>query len=90
MIQQELIRATIIPVIIQIISAYYNISQKEAFHLFYNSNTGKCLADDETGLFAQSPLSLVCMYIQEKEGDDSVSLERLEQAMSNIQTKTRD
>ena len=85
MIQEELIRSTIVPVIIQIISAYYKISLQDAFYQFYNSNTEKCLADDDTGLFGQSPLYLVCMFIQEKDGLDKVNLERLEQAMNDIQ-----
>ena len=88
MIQQELVRATIIPVIVHIISGYYGISIQDAFHLFYTSKTEKCLADDDTGLYGQSPLFLVSMFIQEKDGMDNVDVRRLSKAADNSASKS--
>ncbi|MBQ7652249.1 MAG: hypothetical protein IJS15_14915 [Victivallales bacterium] len=82
MIQEELIRSTIIPVIIKIISVYYEIPIKEAFQRFYTSKTAKCLADDDTGLYGQSPLFLASMFIEENDGTGNIDMTSLSRASS--------
>ena len=82
MIQEDLIRSTIIPVIIKIISDYYGIPVQKAFEQFYTSNTAKCLADDDTGLYGQSPLFLASMFIEEKDGMGNIDSARLSKATS--------
>ena len=58
-------RATIIPEIVHLISAEYNISEKEALDKFYTSATGASYADDETGLYGQSALYVFGLFREE-------------------------
>ena len=58
-------RATIIPEIVRLISAEYNISEKEALDKFYTSATGARYADDETGLYGQSALYVFGLFREE-------------------------
>ncbi|WMJ89787.1 hypothetical protein [Anaerocolumna sp. MB42-C2] len=60
-----LIRATIIPEVIKLIIQEYGINQEEALEAFYLSATGVSLADDETGLYGQSPLYIFGLYKNE-------------------------
>ncbi len=59
------IRATIIPEIINLIMKKYGISEKEALDMFYSSATGASLADDDTGLYGQSPLYIFGLFDEE-------------------------
>lgn len=65
--EHYLIRATIIPDIIEMIEEKWHITEKEALKAFYTSATGASLADDETGLYGQSPLYIFGLFQQEKE-----------------------
>lgn len=58
-------RATIIPEIVRLISAEYNISEKEALDKFYTSATGASYVDDETGLYGQSALYVFGLFREE-------------------------
>ncbi len=58
-------RATILPTIIRMISEDRNITEKEAMDLFYSSATGSSFADNETGLYGQSPLYVFSLFQQE-------------------------
>ena len=60
-------RATILPNIIELIMGRYNLSEKDALDTFYRSATGASFADDETGLYGQSPLFIFGLYINEME-----------------------
>lgn len=62
-----LIRATIIPTIVTMIMDKFTMNPDEALEAFYTSATGASLADDETGLYGQSPLYIYGLYLQEKE-----------------------
>lgn len=64
-----LIRATIIPEIIKLISKEYHISEQEALKLFYSSKTAESLCDNETGLYGQSPYYIFSLFLQEKSQD---------------------
>lgn len=61
------VRATILPEIVRMISEAYRISEKEAMGRFYTSATGSSFADDETGLYGQSPLYIFQLYKEEME-----------------------
>lgn len=77
MIEHHLVRATVTPEIIRKIRGYYAISEDEALCRFYQSKTAANYADEETGLYGQSALHLVGMFIQEQDGD--IDLNRLMQ-----------
>lgn len=64
-IEHYLIRAMIIPSIITMIMEGYSQNDKEALEAFYTSATGASLADDETGLYGQSPLYIYGLYLNE-------------------------
>lgn len=48
-------RATILPEIVRMIQKQYGIGEDDALRMFYESSTGASFADDETGLYGQSP-----------------------------------
>ena len=43
------------------------MTSEEALATFYKSSTGASLADDETGLYGQSPLYIFGLFVEEKE-----------------------
>ena len=60
-----LIRATIIPEIIRLISTEYGVSEDNALDMFYKSATMASLYDDETGLYGQSALYVFSEFLNE-------------------------
>lgn len=60
-------RATILPKIIELIMDRYSINEKEALDAFYRSATGASFADDDTGLYGQSPVFIFGLYVNEME-----------------------
>lgn len=62
---RALYNATVIPEIIKLISKEKNITEKEAFDLFYRSKTLKLLNDEETGLYGQGALFIFSLFMQE-------------------------
>lgn len=69
MIEHNLVRATVTPEIIRLISKYYKISENEALQRFYQSKTAENYADEETGLYGQSALHIAGLFIMEQDGD---------------------
>ena len=69
MIEHNLVRATITPEIIRLISKYYKIGENEALQRFYQSKTAENYADEETGLYGQSALHIAGLFIMEQDGD---------------------
>lgn len=67
--EHYLIRATIIPEIVKMIVNTFHMTEQEALKSFYLSATGESLADDDTGLYGQSPLFLFSLYQQELESN---------------------
>lgn len=63
----SLIKATIIPDIVKLISEKYKLPENEALDKFYASVTAQNLADDETGLYGQSALYIFSLFIEEYE-----------------------
>ena len=68
-IEHNLVRATVTPEIVRLISKYYKISENEALQRFYQSKTAENYADEETGLYGQSALHIVGLFIMEQDGD---------------------
>lgn len=66
--EHYLIRSTIIPVIVGYVQERYQMSEKEALRVFYTSTVADALADDETGLYGQSPLYIFGLFMEEQEG----------------------
>ena len=58
-------RALLVPEIVKMISNEQNISEMEAMDMFYTSATGASFADDETGLYGQSPLFIFGLFREE-------------------------
>ena len=56
MCEHHLIRATLIPEVVRLISSQFNISEEMALERFYRSATAENLADEENGLYGQSAL----------------------------------
>jgi hypothetical protein len=57
------IRAATLKTIIPLIMERFACEENDALKLFYESHTGKCYADDSTGLYGQSAVyifSLLC------------------------------
>ncbi len=68
----KITRAIILPSILYMISKDRKITEMEAMDLFYKSATGASFADNETGLYGQSPLYIFGLFqleMQEKEGE---------------------
>ena len=68
MIEHCLVRATVIPQIVTILSRYYRTGLDETLRRFYESKTAANYADDETGLYGQSALFIAGMFIMEQDG----------------------
>lgn len=67
-----LIRATILPSIIDKIIEKYDVDENEALHRFYNSNVGRMFSVDDTGLYGQSPNYIFYLFEQEIHGEQSL------------------
>ena len=61
-------RAIILPEIIHKIMLHERLSENEALRAFYLSATGASFADDETGLYGQSPNYIFGLYLEEQRG----------------------
>ena len=71
MCEHYLIRATIIPEVVRLISKHFGISEDKALANFYKSATAQNLADEENGLYGQSALFIFGQYLEETEGKES-------------------
>jgi hypothetical protein len=76
-----LIKATIIPEVIRLITEKYSISEEKALNMFYTSATAASLDDDETGLYGQSPLYIFSIFNDEMQAS-SVGNRKISQAAS--------
>ena len=57
-----LVRATVLPAIIELIMKKYSVNESNALGMFYKSFTGANYADDETGLYSQSALYIFNLF----------------------------
>ncbi|MCR5826502.1 MAG: hypothetical protein K6G54_08035, partial [Oscillospiraceae bacterium] len=58
-------RALILPEIISKIMERYQMNEDAALDRFYRSSTGASFADDDTGLYGQSPNYIFGLFTQE-------------------------
>lgn len=70
----HLIRATILPQIIEHIMVKYKVDENQALHMFYTSHTASLYSDDDTGLYGQSPLYIFSIFDQEISGKHSFEI----------------
>ena len=75
MIEHSLVRATVTPMIVEILSRYYKTGIDETLRRFYESKTAENYADEETGLYGQSALYIAGLFIMEQDG--TIDLSRL-------------
>lgn len=61
----HLVKTLIIPDIAKILMKKYSITENEALKMIYNSATGKCLENDDLGLYGQSALYIAGLIIDE-------------------------
>ena len=61
-------RATILPEVVKLIMDKFKMNEEKALDAFYSSATGASFADDDTGLYGQSPYFIFGLY--EKEMDE--------------------
>ena len=59
-------RASILPEIVRMIAKEHHLTDQQALDAFYRSATGACFADDETGLYGQSPLYIFGLFEEER------------------------
>ena len=59
------IRAATLKTIIPLIMEHFNHDENGALKLFYESHTGKCFADDSTGLYGQSAAFVFSLFCEE-------------------------
>ena len=70
MVEHNLIRATLIPEIVKMIAEHFGIDESEALNRFWRSGVGANFADDETGLYGQSPLYIYGLFLEEQSESD--------------------
>jgi len=63
------IRAATLKTIIPLIMERFNCGENDALALFYESHTGKCYADDSTGLYGQSAVHIFALLCEEMMSD---------------------
>jgi hypothetical protein len=59
------IRATTLKTVIPLIMKHFSCTENNALKMFYESHTGKCCADDSTGLFGQSAAHVFSLFCDE-------------------------
>jgi len=62
------IRASTLKTIIPLIMEKFNCTENEALKLFYESYTGECFCDDNTGLYGQSAYYIFSLFCEENSG----------------------
>ena len=61
------VRAATLNTIILLVMEHFNCGENAALKMFYESHTGKCFADDSTGLYGQSALHVFTLFCDEME-----------------------
>ncbi len=66
MIEHHLVRATMVPEIVRLISEHDHVDEAEALNRFYSSATGRLYANEDSGrLYGQSALFIFSLYCTE-------------------------
>ena len=63
--EHTLVKIVISSHVIEYIAEKYKLTIDESRDLFYNSETVKLLADDETGLYGESFLYVFSLFVEE-------------------------
>jgi hypothetical protein len=61
------IRAATLKTIIPLIMERFVCGENDALKMFYESHTGKCYADNSTGLYGQSAVYVFQLFCDEKD-----------------------
>ncbi len=61
-----LIRATLATAVIGLLAAHWGVDEDEAMRRFYQSKTALAFADDKTGLYGMSALSIAADCVAER------------------------
>ena len=64
------VRAATLQKILSLMMEHYSIDEDAAMDMFYESHTGACYSDDETGLYGQSALYVFSLFLEEKQDSD--------------------
>jgi hypothetical protein len=67
------IRAATLKTIIPFIMERFNCGENDALKMFYESHTGKCYADDSTGLYGQSAVYVFSLFCDEMQPDNATA-----------------
>jgi hypothetical protein len=59
------IRAVTLKTVIPLIMERFNCGENDALKKFYESSTGMCYADDNTGLYGQSAYYIADLFFEE-------------------------
>jgi hypothetical protein len=62
------IRAVTLKTLIPLIMERYKCGENDALKMFYESHTGNCYADDNTGLYGQSAVYVFSLFCDEMQG----------------------
>ena len=60
-----LIRTATLKTIVSLITERFGGDENEAYQRFNDSHTGKCFADDSTGLYGQSAIHVFSLFCDE-------------------------
>ena len=60
------IRAATLKTIIPLIMEQFSCEENDALKMFYESHTGKCYANDDSGLYGQSALYVFSLFCEER------------------------
>ena len=63
------IRAATLQMVLGLLMDRFAVDEDTALKMFYESHTGACYADDETGLYGQSALQVFSFFMEEMENN---------------------
>ncbi len=60
------IRAATLKTILELIIGEFNVDENTAIKMFYESHTGECFSNDNSGLYGQSAVYIYSLFLEEK------------------------
>jgi len=60
------IRAATLKTVLESIMSHFSVDENTAIKMFYESHTGECFSDDETGLYGQSAVYVFSLFLEEQ------------------------
>ncbi len=85
------VRGLILPSIVEYLSKEFSWDENEALEQFYTSGVGAAFADDESGLYGQSPLYISALFIEEykeKQVGEKEKNESIDSALKRFRRET--